>query len=65
MNDRDGNIYFPVNNFKIVLTRSTDGYVFKEIKEDILKKGFSFRVKEVEKFFGIKQDGYFDEELVI
>ena len=65
VNDRDGNIYFPVNNFKIVLRRSTDGYVFKEIKKDILKKGsIGFRVKEVEKFFGIKQDGYFDEELV-
>jgi len=65
VNDRDGNIYFPVNNFKIVLRRSADGYVFKEIKKDILKKGsIGFRVKEVEKFFGIKQDGYFDEELV-
>lgn len=65
VNDRDGNIYFPVNNFKIVLRRSADGYVFKEIKKDILKKGsVGFRVKEVEKFFGIKQDGYFDEELV-
>ena len=39
--------------------------IIKEIKKDILKKGSTgFRVKEVEKFFGIKQDGYFDEELV-
>ena len=54
--DRDGNIYFPVNNFKIVLRRIADGYVFKEIKKDILKKGsVGFRVKEVENSLGLNK----------
>ena len=64
VNLRNGDIYYPIENFQIILTNSDDGYVFKEIKRETLKIGKSgYGVKELQIKLGINPTGFFDKKL--
>ena len=61
VNMSNGDIYYKINNFKIILTNTSNGYEFKEIKKSYLKIGhMGYLVKEVQRILGINQSGYFD-----
>lgn len=63
-NLRDGKISYNINNFSVVLSFKSDGYEFKEIKRNLIKKGsFGYAVKELQKYFKIEETGYFDDTL--
>ena len=63
VNMSNGVIYYPVNNFKIILTNTSNGYEFKEIKKSNLKIGdMGYLVAEVQKVLGLNQTGYFDAQ---
>jgi hypothetical protein len=60
----NGDIYYPIENFQIILKKSYDGYVFKEIKRETLKIGKSgYGVKELQMKLGINSTGFFDKKL--
>ena len=59
----NGVIYYPVNNFKITLTNTSNGYEFKEIKKSNLKIGdMGYLVAELQRILGLNQTGYFDAQ---
>ena len=59
-----GHIYYKIDNFKVVLSLESDGYNFKEIKREVLRLGKSgFGVKELQRVFGLVENGYFDNTL--
>ena len=61
-----GHIYYKIDNFKVVLSLESDGYNFKEIKREVLRLGKSgFGVKELQRVFGLVENGYFDNTLEI
>ena len=61
---QNGDIYYPIENFQIILKNSDNGYIFKEIKRETLKIGKSgYGVKELQIKLGIKPTGFFDKNL--
>jgi murein L,D-transpeptidase YcbB/YkuD len=59
-----GYIYYKIENFRVVLSLESDGYSFKEIKREVLWLGKSgFGVKELQRVFGLVENGYFDNTL--
>lgn len=63
-NLKNGDISYNINNFNVILSQSSDGYEFKEIKRNLIKKGsFGYGVKELQKYFKIEETGYFDDTL--
>ncbi len=61
---RGNDIYYEIDNFRIILTLKSDDYLFKEIIRQTLKMGKSgYGVKEIQKVFGLETTGIFDENL--
>ena len=59
-----GDIYYPYDNFRIILSKGEHGYEFKEIRRETLKIGKSgYGVKELQKKLGVKSTGFFDKNL--
>ena len=62
-NLKNGDISYNINNFNVILSQSSDGYEFKEIKKSNLKIGdMGYLVAEVQKVLGLNQTGYFDAQ---
>ena len=60
----NGDIYYKINNFKIVLSANKDGYNFKELVRETLRLGKSGHgVKELQNKIGLDETGEFDEIL--
>ena len=60
----NGDIYYKINNFKIVLSSNKDGYNFKELVRETLKLGKTgYGVKELQHKIGLDETGDFDEIL--
>jgi len=60
----NGGISYKINNFNVVLSNSSDGYEFKEIKRRLVKKGsFGYTVKELQNYFKLENTGCFDDIL--
>ena len=48
----------------MILSNSSDGYEFKEIKRRLVKKGsYGYAVKELQNYFKLEKTGYFDDQL--
>ena len=48
----------------MILSNSSDGYEFKEIKRRLVKKGsFGYTVKELQNYFKLENTGCFDDIL--
>jgi hypothetical protein len=48
----------------VILSNSSDGYEFKEIKRRLVKKGsFGYTVKELQNYFKLENTGCFDDIL--
>ena len=63
-NLRNGDISYKINNFTVILSTTSSGYEFKEIKRRTLKIGsYGYAIKELQKFLGLSETGYFDEQL--
>ena len=63
-NMRNGDIYYKLNNFKIVLSSNKDGYNFKELVRETLRLGKTgYGVKELQRKIGLDETGDFDEIL--
>ena len=61
---RNDGILYKINNFNVVLSNSSDGYEFKEIKRGLVKKGsYGYIVKELQNYFKLEKTGYFDDQL--
>ena len=59
-----GDIYYPYDNFRVILSKGEQGYVFKEIRRETLKIGKSgYGVQELQKKLGVKPTGFFDKNL--
>ena len=60
----NGEIYYKIDNFKIVLSPNKDGYNFKELVRETLRLGKSgYGVKELQNIIGLDETGDFDEIL--
>ena len=63
-NMRNGDIFYKIDNFKVILRNDKDGYNFKELVRETLKLGKSgYGVKEIQNKFGLDETGDFDEIL--
>ena len=63
-NMTNGDIYYKINNFKIVLSSNKDGYNFKELVRETLRLGKTgYAVKELQHKMGLDETGDFDEIL--
>ncbi|MDA9027026.1 peptidoglycan-binding protein [Flavobacteriaceae bacterium] len=63
-NMRNGDIYYKIDNFMVVLSFEEDGYEFKELQIETLRLGKSgFGVKELQRIFGLEENGDFDNIL--
>ena len=61
---RNGDIFYKIDNFKVILRNDKDGYNFKELVRETLKLGKSgYGVKEIQNKFGLDETGDFDEIL--
>ena len=61
---RGGDIYYKIDNFRVILSLKEDGYTFKELQRETLRLGKSgYGVKELQKIFGLVQTGNFDKQL--
>ena len=63
-NMRNGDIYYKIDNFRIILSSDKDGYNFKELVRETLRLGKSgYGVKELQYKIGLDETGNFDEIL--
>lgn len=66
VNMRGEEIYYPIDNFRVILTNTSNGYMFKEITRQTLRIGKSgYGVKEIQQALGLNATGIFDNELEI
>ena len=60
----NGDIYYKIDNFRVVLSLESDGYNFKEIRREVLRLGKSgYGVNELQRVFGHEENGHFDNTL--
>jgi peptidoglycan hydrolase-like protein with peptidoglycan-binding domain len=63
-NMSNGDIYYKIDNFRVVLSLEPDGYNFKEIRREVLRLGKSgYGVNELQRVFGHEENGHFDNTL--
>ena len=63
-NMRNGDIYYKIDNFRIILSSDKDGYNFKELVRETLRLGKSgYGVKELQYKIGLDETGDFDKIL--
>ena len=59
-----GDIFYKIDNFRIVLSLEEDGYNFKELVRETLSLGKTgYGVNELQKIFGLEETGDFDNTL--
>ena len=61
---RNGDIFYKIDNFRIILSLKEDGYNFKELVRETLRLGKTgYGVKELQKIFKLEETGDFDKIL--